>query len=108
MGVLGTPSKTEAEHIPSRAACKRVQQYPPRPGHGLRWRLPSEAGEPGLDLLERMLQLLPRNRITMAEALRHPFFDSVHKKADEEEAAFAPVQLDIGFIEAELDGTATA
>eukprot|EP00747_Dinoflagellata_sp_TGD_P060847 gnl/TRDRNA2_/TRDRNA2_152234_c0_seq1.p1 gnl/TRDRNA2_/TRDRNA2_152234_c0~~gnl/TRDRNA2_/TRDRNA2_152234_c0_seq1.p1 ORF type:complete len:560 (+),score=83.08 gnl/TRDRNA2_/TRDRNA2_152234_c0_seq1:2-1681(+) len=106
--VLGTPSKTEMEHIPSHAAYKRVQEYPPRPGHGLRWRLPPEACESGLDLLERMLQLLPGNRITMAEALRHPFFDSVHKKADEEEAAFAPGQLDIGFDEAELDGTVTA
>merc|ERR1711959_247354 len=97
--VLGTPSEAQVENIPSHTARERVREYPSRPGHGLRWRLPTEAGESGLDLLEQMLQLLPQHRVSMADVLRHSFFDTVHKKTDEEKAAFAPGQLDIGFDE---------
>jgi len=35
---------------------------------------PSEA----IDLLERLLELVPQKRITAAEALEHPFFDEIN------------------------------
>lgn len=36
-----------------------------------------EAPESGLDLIERMLQLNPKNRISIEEALKHEFFNDV-------------------------------
>ncbi|GAB0495561.1 hypothetical protein MMPV_006863 [Pyropia vietnamensis] len=36
----------------------------------------------GLDLLDRMLRYDPAERITAAEAMKHPFFDSVRPAAD--------------------------
>ena len=38
-------------------------------------------GEEGARLMERLLQLDPRRRITAAEALAHPFFDDVDRDA---------------------------
>ena len=38
---------------------------------------------PALDLLRKMLQIHPRKRITVEEALAHPFFSQLHSPQDE-------------------------
>ena len=46
---------------------------------------PSQA----LDLLDRMLCFHPRGRITVSEALRHPYLAPLHVPDDEPEAGFS-------------------
>ena len=41
------------------------------------------ANEEGIDLLEKMLQIHPRKRINVVDALKHPFFSSLHNPEDE-------------------------
>uniref|UniRef100_A0A7S0B9X4 Protein kinase domain-containing protein n=1 Tax=Pyrodinium bahamense TaxID=73915 RepID=A0A7S0B9X4_9DINO len=102
--VLGTPSKMELEAVPSAAARAHACSYPERPGTGLRASLPAEAGEEGLELLAKMLRLLPGDRASMSEALQHPFFARVRRHSDEE-SGVAPGRVDIDFDEAELEQT---
>ena len=40
---------------------------------------PAEA----LDLLDKMLDLNPQRRITVDQALKHPFMESLHDESDE-------------------------
>lgn len=47
------------------------------------------ANPEGIDLLRKMLQIHPRKRINVTEALEHPFFSSVHNP-DDEPVAHAP------------------
>ena len=42
---------------------------------------PAEA----IDLLDKMLDMNPRTRIKVAEALKHPFVDNLHDEEDEPE-----------------------
>ncbi len=41
------------------------------------------ANPEGIDLLKKMLQIHPRNRISVVDALAHPFFSSLHNENDE-------------------------
>lgn len=43
----------------------------------------NRANPVAVDVLERMLQLDPKNRITAAEALQHPYFKQYHDPTDE-------------------------
>ena len=38
-----------------------------------------------IDLLDKMLDMNPRTRIKVAEALKHPFVDNLHDEEDEPE-----------------------
>ena len=44
-----------------------------------------EADPNAVDLLKKMLVFNPTKRVSAAEALQHPFFDSLHDPADEPE-----------------------
>mmetsp|Transcript_15038 Transcript_15038/g.43423 ORF Transcript_15038/g.43423 Transcript_15038/m.43423 type:complete len:620 (+) Transcript_15038:78-1937(+) len=105
--VLGTPGEDDIAGIASEAARARVRSYPQRQGRGLRVRLPMEASDEGLDLLERMLRLVPGTRISMAEAVRHSFLDPVRDLHSEEED-LAPGRVDIGLDEEQLERSASA
>ena len=41
----------------------------------------------GTDLLERLLQMNPRDRLTAEQALSHPYFSQLHDPVDEKEAS---------------------
>jgi serine/threonine protein kinase len=43
----------------------------------------SHKGEQAIDLLDKMLQLDPTERITCEKALAHPFFEGLHDPSDE-------------------------
>ena len=42
-----------------------------------------EIGEEGLDLLRRMLVFNPKHRISVTEALKHPYLERFHNSAEE-------------------------
>jgi serine/threonine protein kinase len=43
----------------------------------------AKAGKDGLDLLRKMLCFSPKKRITIEEALNHPYLKSFHSPAEE-------------------------
>jgi len=122
--ILGTPSEAQLEALAHHDVdvVSYLGSYPTRLGRRLRMRLPPEASEEGLDLLEQMLCLLPGERISMATAVRHPFLDAVRgfpsgcagngcsvapwACGDPEEWPH-PTPVDIGLDEDELDRTAS-
>ena len=91
--VIGSPSDEDIKEIESQNIknflCKIEKQNPVDfkdmyPG----------ADEQAIDLLRLMLQFSPRNRVTVEQALGHPFFQDV-RNLDVETTAIMPMSLDI-------------
>jgi len=93
MNILGTPSKEESEYIASEKAKRYIRSLPKQtktPWSKLFPKAPAAA----IDLLEKMLQFCPEKRITVADALKHPYFRTLHDPSDEPTAKF---QFDFSF-----------
>lgn len=70
--VIGSPSKEDLQDMCSKRGLQFIQTFTSR--IGMPWReLCPEASEDVLDLLDRLLTFHPRSRITVRQALRHPF-----------------------------------
>jgi len=80
--VLGTPSCDNLDWIKTPEARQWVAHMKPYKGRSLQ-KIFSEATPDALDLLTRMLQLDPNERIAVDEALAHPFFSELHNPAKE-------------------------
>ncbi|XP_074023509.1 mitogen-activated protein kinase 7 [Numenius arquata] len=84
MAVLGTPPATVMAAIGAERVRAYVQSLPPRPA--VPWEnLFGDAEPAALALLGRMLRFDPRERVGVAEALRHPFLAKYHDPEDEPE-----------------------
>jgi serine/threonine protein kinase len=68
--VTSSKAKSFLRKLPNKVPIPLEKQFP---------RAPSVA----IDLLSKMLEIHPRKRITVAEALSHPFFASLHNPEDE-------------------------
>ena len=84
--VLGTPHADDVETLPPCDAKTYLKALTPRQGRGLAATLPG-APAAALDLLERMLAFAPAKRITVADALAHPFLASCRNPAGEVKAS---------------------
>jgi len=91
LDVLGTPSMEDTEYIASPKAKAYIRALKPRPKIPFRALFPN-ASENALKLLERMLTFAPEKRITVEEALQHPYLALLHEPGDEPSApsAFNP------------------
>ncbi len=80
LDVLGTPHEDEIK------GCEKAKNYmktlPPRPKKDLRILFPT-ASPQALDLLSKMLCFDPTKRITVEEALAHPYLRNLHDETDE-------------------------
>ncbi|XP_062368397.1 mitogen-activated protein kinase 7 [Cinclus cinclus] len=84
MAVLGTPPAGVMAAIGAERVRAYVQSLPPRPP--VPWESLFGSAEPAaLALLGRMLRFDPRERVGVAEALRHPFLAKYHDPEDEPE-----------------------
>nr|XP_047912168.1 mitogen-activated protein kinase 7 [Anser cygnoides] len=84
MAVLGTPPAAVMAAIGAERVRAYVQSLPPRPA--VPWEsLFGDAEPAALALLGRMLRFDPRERVGVAEALRHPFLAKYHDPEDEPE-----------------------
>ncbi|XP_041316484.1 mitogen-activated protein kinase 7-like [Pyrgilauda ruficollis] len=84
MAVLGTPPPGVMAAIGAERVRAYVQSLPPRPP--VPWEsLFGDAEPAALALLGRMLRFDPRERVGVAEALRHPFLAKYHDPEDEPE-----------------------
>ncbi|EAN85754.1 putative mitogen activated protein kinase [Trypanosoma cruzi] len=75
--VIGTPSEEDIKSLGSLPAQKYLRKKETRPPLDWRAKYP-KASEEALDLLKRMLVFHPDKRITVDEALRHPFLAELY------------------------------
>eukprot|EP00475_Leptophrys_vorax_P004206 TRINITY_DN1251_c0_g1_i1.p1 TRINITY_DN1251_c0_g1~~TRINITY_DN1251_c0_g1_i1.p1 ORF type:complete len:474 (+),score=140.17 TRINITY_DN1251_c0_g1_i1:58-1479(+) len=78
-GVLGTPTPEDLECILNAEALQFVKKLKKKNAVPLRKVFPN-ASSKALDLLSRMLVFNPKNRITVDEALKHPFFKKFYNE----------------------------
>lgn len=98
---LGTPSDDELGFVSAPKARAYIKALPASPKPEWRRLFPG-ASQLSLDLLKKMLQFDPRRRISVDEALRHPWLASLH---DSEAEPSAPAPFKFGFEEDKLDET---
>jgi len=82
--ILGTPEKDSLEWIKTPEAKQWVQRIPPSKGRNLR-KIFASGSEEALDLLTKMLELDPNKRISVSEALKHPYLKELHDPSKETE-----------------------
>lgn len=77
--VIGTPSPDVIERMHGKRLPQEISMYDPQPWEAVC----ANASEAGLDLLSRMLKFDPAERITVDEALKHPYLSALHDPEDE-------------------------
>jgi len=97
--LVGTPTPEEMKLITNEQALKFMKSMPPKPRVSMKSRFPSASPE-ALDLLDRMLQFDPRKRITVSEALEHPYLATYH---DPENEPVSQKKFHAGFEEIDMD-----
>ncbi|XP_043212356.1 mitogen-activated protein kinase 1-like [Amphibalanus amphitrite] len=96
LSVLGSPSQDDLQCIINEKARNYLQSLPYKPK--IPWTtLYPEADARALDLLDRMLTFNPHKRITVEDALSHPYLEQYYDPADE------PVAEEPFTFETELD-----
>lgn len=86
--VLGTPPEDEIANIHSEPARRFIRQLGFKPKIAMAQLHPA-ATPLALDLLEKLLQFDPAKRITVEEALEHPYLAGLHDGSDEPEGVAA-------------------
>jgi mitogen-activated protein kinase 1/3 len=90
--VLGTPSEEEFEFVTDGKAIEYLKSFPSRKRVDLSELYPG-SGKEALDLLEKMLIFNPKKRITIDEALSHPFLKKV-RDLNREKAADGAIKME--------------
>jgi serine/threonine protein kinase len=96
---LGTPSDEELGFISASKARAYIQALPFVPRTNFKQLFPS-ASPLAIDLLEKMLHFDPRRRITVDDALRHPWLQELHDPRTE---ITAPRPFRFDFEEQDVD-----
>lgn len=80
--LVGTPPDEEIDQIGSSAAQRYIKRKTKRDPVDLRAKYP-HVSDAGIDLLQRMLAFHPDKRISVDDALRHPYLAALYDDADE-------------------------
>jgi len=80
--VIGSPTKEEIDAITDQKARKYLRGLPQQKQANLKKRFP-DASEEGIDMLLQLLQFDVQKRISVNNALQHPFFEAVRDEARE-------------------------
>jgi serine/threonine protein kinase len=80
--VIGSPSEEDLMFIRSEKARRYIRSLPKHEHVGFR-KLYPQANEQALDLIGQMLVFDPNRRITVEQALEHPYLASLHDVNDE-------------------------
>lgn len=78
----GKPSEDELKFVTNTNAKKYIMSLPEKPRNSVATFITYE-NPLALDLLDKMLQIDPKNRITAEETLKHKYFESLHDPNDE-------------------------
>jgi len=96
---LGQPPEDDLTFITSSKARAYIRALPPAERVNFRKKFP-EADPLAIDLMEKMLEFDPRKRITVTQALKHPWLAQLH---DEGAEPSAPHEFEFEFEEAQLN-----
>jgi len=91
--VIGTPTEGEMGFITHAAAKRAIREMGHWPKQSLRKYFPT-CSTAALDLISRMLVFNPDDRITVDEALAHPYLAQLHNQCDEPECAHGKFNFD--------------
>ena len=97
---LGTPCENDMEFIANPHAKQFMKSLEFHSQKDFRSFVSATASDEALDLLGKMLEFNPNKRITVEEALRHPYFEDMH---DSEEEPVSEETVDFSFEEQDLD-----
>lgn len=97
--VIGTPEEDDKSFVTDQKASEYLEAFPKRPKTDLNKLYPG-AGEEALDLLSKILVFNPYFRISVEEALAHPFFKKCRKA---EKEINADKEIEIEFEKEHLD-----
>jgi serine/threonine protein kinase len=92
LDVLGTPTMEDYYGIKSRRAREYIRSLPFKKKIPLKVMFP-KTSDLALDLLEKLLAFNPVKRITVEEALRHPYLEPYHDPDDEPTAEPIPEEF---------------
>ena len=98
LSTIGTPSEDDLHFIPNETARSFIRSQPSTPRLSLAKIYP-KANPLAIDLIEKMLVFDPRKRITVIEALNHPYLAMLH---DENLEPIAPARFDSSFEDDDL------
>ena len=98
--VLGSPSEQDMQFITSRKARDYIRALPRSPKARFDLMYP-DANPLAIDLLGKMLEFHPERRITVEEALAHPYLASLHDPTVEP-ASEEPTPFEFDFEDEEL------
>ena len=90
---LGTPTKNDLEFLTDGEAIDYIAKFPKYARISFKETYPATE-ENGIKLLEKMLQFNPYKRITVKEALRHPYFKEVRQRELEVVGEPLPLMID--------------
>lgn len=79
---IGKMPEADLDFVTSEKAKRFMKKLPNKPPMHFSLRFPGTPME-ALDVLRKMLEIHPRKRITVDEALKHPFFEPLHNPDDE-------------------------
>lgn len=85
--VVGTPSEEDMQFITDPNGLLYLKSLKPKPKMNLKVKFPVSPDD-SLDLMDKMLKFNPAKRITVNQALDHPFFEEVKDPKKEVEADF--------------------
>jgi len=91
---LGTPTEEDIQNIRNNKARDYISNLPKRSKLSFALTLPRETNPLAIDLLEKMLVFDPPSRITVHDALRHPYLARLHD-AEDEPIALAPFEFEL-------------
>ncbi|TYK02886.1 mitogen-activated protein kinase 3 [Cucumis melo var. makuwa] len=80
--LLGTPTESDLGFIRNEDSKRYLRQLPPHPRQPLATVFP-HVHPLAIDLVDKMLTFDPTKRITVEEALAHPYLERLHDTADE-------------------------
>ncbi len=90
--VIGTPTEEDKSFVTDAKALEYLEAFPPKGRSDLSTLYPG-AGEEALDFLGKILVFNPYFRLSIDEALGHPFFKKV-RKPEKEIASKVEVQIE--------------